>query len=116
MTTMMRGVVCDGTAKLARVDGVSVAGKTGTGLKAQDNGTYENEDGERAYYSSFVGFFPAEAPKVTVLISIDEPPGADEEITRFGGTAAAPVFATIAPTIMREMNIVPPVGGGCPKG
>jgi cell division protein FtsI (penicillin-binding protein 3) len=116
MIAIMRDVVCEGTAKLAQVDGVSVAGKTGTGLKAQANGTYLNEDGERAYYSSFVGFFPAEDPKVTVLISIDEPPGAEEEVTRFGGTAAAPVFATIAPTIMREMNIVPPVGGGCPKG
>lgn len=116
VTAMMRDVVCNGTAKLAKVDGVSVAGKTGTGLKAQPNGTYLNEQGQRTYYSSFVGFFPAEAPRVTVLISIDEPPGAEGEETRFGGTAAAPVFATIAPTIMREMNIVPPAGGGCPKG
>ncbi|MFM2071591.1 MAG: peptidoglycan synthetase FtsI [Actinomycetota bacterium] len=116
MNTIMREVVCSGTAKLAQVDGVSVAGKTGTGLKAQANGTYLNDKGERAYYSSFVGFFPAEAPQVTVLISIDEPPGAEGEVTRFGGTAAAPVFAKIAPTIMRAMNIVPPPGGGCPKG
>ena len=115
MTAMMREVVCSGTATLAQVDGVSVAGKTGTGLKAQPNGTYLNDKGERTYYSSFVGYFPAEAPQVTVLISIDEPPGAEGQETRFGGTAAAPVFAAIAPTIMREMNIVPPVGGGCPK-
>ncbi len=114
---MMRQVVCDGTAKLAKVDGVTIAGKTGTGLKAQDGGGYEDADGNRKYYSSFAGFFPAEDPQVTVLISIDEPPGDEDQQTRFGGTAAAPVFADIAPTNMREMNITPPAtGGGCPKG
>ena len=115
MNALMREVVCTGTAKAAQVPGVSVAGKTGTGLKAQPNGTYVNERGERTYYSSFVGFFPAEDPEVTVLISIDEPPGAEGQITRFGGTAAAPVFAKIAPTIMHELAVTPPLagGGGC---
>lgn len=117
VTTMMRDVVCAGTATRAQVSGISVAGKTGTGLKAQDGGGYNDADGNRKYYSSFAGFFPAENPQVTVLISIDEPPGADGQETRFGGTAAAPVFAVIAPTIMHEMDIVPPVsGGGCPRG
>ena len=54
----------------------SVAGKTGTGLKAQPDGGYLNAAGERVYYASFVGFFPAEDPQVTVLVSIDEPPAA----------------------------------------
>jgi len=117
VNTMMSEVVCQGTAKLAQVPGISVAGKTGTGLKAQDGGGYTDADGNRRYYSSFAGYFPAEDPQVTVLISIDEPPGADGQGTRFGGTAAAPVFAVIAPTIMHEMNIVPPVsGGGCSHG
>ena len=115
VTTMMREVVCTGTATRAQVDGVTIAGKTGTGLKAQDGGGYLDADGNRKYYSSFAGFFPAEAPRVTVLVSIDEPPGAEGQITRFGGTAAAPVFSTIAPTIMHEMGFTPPsVGGGCP--
>jgi cell division protein FtsI (penicillin-binding protein 3) len=105
---MMRQVVCRGTAKLAQegIENFSVAGKTGTGLKAQPNGTYLNEDGERVYYASFVGFFPAEDPQVTVLVSIDEPPAGD--INRFGGTAAAPVFAKLAPTIMHELGMQPP--------
>jgi cell division protein FtsI (penicillin-binding protein 3) len=116
VTTMLRAVVCEGTAKAAQLDGISVAGKTGTGLKVQDNGTYEDEEGFRKYYSSFVGYFPAEAPQVTVLISIDEPPGDEDQQTRFGGTAAAPVFAEIAPTIMRARNFTPPTAdGGCPK-
>ncbi len=113
MNSIMRDVVCTGTATRAQVDGVSIAGKTGTGLKAQPGGGYLNEDGERAYYASFVGFFPAEDPQATVLVSIDEPPAG--ELTRFGGTAAAPVFARIAPTIMHEMGFTPPTAsGGCP--
>lgn len=106
--SMMRQVVCRGTGKRAQqgITNFSVAGKTGTGLKAQPDGGYYNEDGELVYYASFVGFFPAEDPQVTVLVSIDEPPAGD--INRFGGTAAAPVFADLAPTIVHEQGIVPP--------
>ena len=111
-TEMMRTVVCSGTATLAQVDGLSVAGKTGTAFKAADNGTYFNEDGNRIYYSSFVGFFPAENPQVTVLISVDEPPAGTDD--RFGGTAAAPVFAELAPTLIHELGIAPAPGTtGC---
>ena len=117
MQRLMRAVVCDpsGTGERAQrgVENFSVAGKTGTGLKAQPNGTYENEDGEKVYYASFVGFFPAEDPQITVLVSIDEPPAGD--INRFGGTAAAPVFAQIAPTIVHERGIQPPPqASACP--
>lgn len=107
---LMRAVVCDphGTGERAQqgLEHFSVAGKTGTGLKAQPNGTYLNEQGEPVYYASFVGFFPAEDPQITVLVSIDEPPAGD--INRFGGTAAAPVFAALAPTIAYELGIQPP--------
>jgi cell division protein FtsI (penicillin-binding protein 3) len=109
---MMREVVCRGTATRAQVDGLSVAGKTGTAFKAADNGTYFNENGERIYYSSFVGFFPADDPEVTVLVSVDEPPAGTDD--RFGGTAAAPVFAELAPTLIHELGIRPAVGTtGC---
>ncbi len=113
---MMRDVVCTGTATRAQVKGVTIAGKTGTGLKAFEGGGYTDADGNHKYYSSFAGYFPAEDPQVTVLISIDEPPGAEGQETRFGGTAAAPVFARIAPSIIHEMDIQLPEGGGCPKG
>jgi cell division protein FtsI (penicillin-binding protein 3) len=109
---MMREVVCRGTATRAQVDGLSIAGKTGTAFKAADNGTYFNENGERIYYSSFVGFFPADDPEVTVLVSVDEPPAGTDD--RFGGTAAAPVFAELAPTLIHELGIRPAVGTtGC---
>jgi cell division protein FtsI (penicillin-binding protein 3) len=109
---MLIDVVCIGTAKEARVSNFTVAGKTGTGLKAQPNGTYLNELGQRVYYASFVGFFPAENPEITLLITVDEPPAGSRD--RFGGTAAAPVFAKMAPTIVHERNIKPPANSlGC---
>jgi cell division protein FtsI (penicillin-binding protein 3) len=112
MTTIMRKVICDGTASRANVPGYNVAGKTGTGLKAQANGTYEDENGRRAYFASFVGFVPAENPRFTIQVSIDEPP---PDGPRYGGLVAAPVFVTIASAALQEYQVPPPtVGGGCP--
>jgi cell division protein FtsI (penicillin-binding protein 3) len=111
MQQMMREVVCspDGTANAAQVPGLSVAGKTGTAYKTQADGTYFNAEGTRNYYLSFVGFFPAEDPQVTILVSIDDPPKGTS-----GGQAAAPLFATLAPTIVSELGIQPPPGStGC---
>ena len=108
----MRDVVCKGTAKLAQVDGLTIAGKTGTAFKAADNGTYWTDEGTRKYFASFVGYFPAENPQVTIQVSIDEPAATNE---RFGGTAAAPVFADLAPVVLNELGIQPPPGGGCPE-
>ncbi len=105
MQVMMREVVCSGTADSARVNGWSIAGKTGTAYKAQADGTYFNEDGiTHDYYSSFVGFFPAEDPQVTVLISIDEPKTGFNS----GAQSAAPTFQMLVPTIIHELAIVPP--------
>lgn len=113
MNELMQDVVCDGTASRAQVDGITIAGKTGTGVKQVD-GRYGVEGEDRAYYSSFVGFFPAEAPAVTTLISIDEPPPDTQD--RFGGTAAAPVFKAVVPAIMHQQGIQPPTAnGGCPQ-
>ena len=111
-TEMMRRVVCEGTATRAQVEGLTIAGKTGTAFKAADNGTYFDENGDRVYYASFVGFFPAEDPQVTVLVAVDQPPAGTGD--RFGGTAAAPVFAELAPAFIHELDIQPPEGtGGC---
>jgi cell division protein FtsI (penicillin-binding protein 3) len=114
MTSMLRETVCTGTAKLAQVKGMQVAGKTGTGYKVQDNGTYATDSGARTYFASFVGYFPAQDPRITVLVSIDEPNASSRD--RFGGTAAAPVFARLVPTIMREMGVDPTgTGTGCKR-
>jgi cell division protein FtsI (penicillin-binding protein 3) len=112
MQHMMREVVCRGTAKQAQVPGLSVAGKTGTGFIAQPDGTYFLPDGSHAYYASFVGFLPAEDPQVTILVSIDQPDSQSGD--RFGGTASAPVFRTLAPIMVHELGIEPPAGStGC---
>ncbi len=105
MTTLMTDVVCYGTGKLAKMPGISVAGKTGTAYKLQDNGTYTNDEGARTYFASFVGFLPANNPRMTVLVSIDEPDPYSND--RFGGTAAAPVFARIGQVLINELNIRP---------
>ena len=105
MTTLMTDVVCYGTGKLAKMPGISVAGKTGTAYKLQDNGTYTNGEGARTYFASFVGFLPANNPRMTVLVSIDEPDPYSND--RFGGTAAAPVFARIGQVLINELNIRP---------
>jgi cell division protein FtsI (penicillin-binding protein 3) len=112
MTDMMRGVVCAGTGTKAQVKGMEIAGKTGTGYKVQSNGTYTTITGGRKYFASFVGFFPAAAPKVTMLVSIDEPDPSTRD--RFGGTAAAPVFARLVPNVMHELGIeATGTGTGC---
>ena len=112
MRTLLTDVVCYGTAQLAKMPGLSVAGKTGTGYIRQDNGTYIKDDGSRAYFASFVGFLPASDPEFTVLVSIDEPDPASQD--RFGGTAAAPVFSRIGQVIVNELQVRPgPNDGGC---
>jgi len=115
MTEMLTGVVCEGTGSRAQVNGISVAGKTGTGYKIQDNGTYKSDDGLRSYFATFVGYFPAKDPVVTILVSIDEPDRSSRD--RFGGTAAAPVFASLAEVAIQELSIQPTLGDtGCPLG
>jgi UDP-N-acetylmuramyl-tripeptide synthetase len=124
MTSMMRDVVCYGTAKAAKVPGMSVAGKTGTTLlkpprtSAQDGSTtpgaadYEGTDGKKEYYSTFVGYFPADNPQVTILVSIDRPNPASQD--HLGGKAAGPLFSRLATIAMHELHVSPsPDDSGC---
>jgi cell division protein FtsI (penicillin-binding protein 3) len=112
MTEMLTDVVCYGTGGLAQLSGMSVAGKTGTAYKLQKNGKYTAEDGTNSYFASFVGFLPAGNPQMTVLVSIDEPDPTAKD--RFGGRAAAPVFARIGQALVNELDIRPTQGDvGC---
>lgn len=114
MASMMKGVVCEGTGKDARIPGISVAGKTGTAYKTVDGGGYGDKN-TRKYRASFAGFFPADNPRVTILVSIDEPDPTSGD--RFGGTAAAPLFATVATAAIHELTITPTPGDtGCSTG
>ena len=112
MTEMLTDVVCYGTGGLAQLSGMSVAGKTGTAYKLQKNGKYTAADGTFSYFASFVGFLPASNPQMTVLVSIDEPDPTAKD--RFGGRAAAPVFARIGQALINELDIRPTPGDeGC---
>ena len=80
------GAVEEGTATRAQIEGLKVAGKTGTARKA-DAGGYR----EGAYRASFAGFFPADDPQVVLAVVVDEP-----KTVHYGGLVAAPVFQRTA--------------------
>ncbi|MCP4512299.1 MAG: penicillin-binding protein 2 [Fuerstiella sp.] len=85
----MKGVVERGTGKSARIDGLSIFGKTGTAQKPDpEAGGYSNSK----HFCSFVCGAPAEHPQVLVLVMVDEPTAAG---SHYGGTVAAPTAAGI---------------------
>ncbi len=90
---MMEQVVSKGTGKNAYVAGYHVAGKTGTSEKIGKEG---------AYIASFAGFAPANNPKISILIAIDEPAGAHG-----GGVVAAPIAGEILEKVLTYLNIEP---------
>jgi cell division protein FtsI (penicillin-binding protein 3) len=97
MRTMMERVVsATGTAPLAQVRGYRVAGKTGTAYKLE-GGRYVKK-----YVASFVGFAPVSDPRIIIAVMIDEPGG-----QHFGGLVAAPVFANVATSALRSLNVAP---------
>ena len=99
VTAILEGVVGDeGTAKLAAIPGMRVAGKTGTAQKVDFvNGGYSS-----GRIASFVGYFPAEAPALVVLVVVDEP-----KTSSFGGIIAAPVFREIAIAALERLGLRP---------
>src|ERR1041384_4847373 len=85
--TMLEGVLAPGgTASEVSVPGYTLAGKTGT-AEVAENGTYS----ETKYVASFIGFAPAQDPRLLVAVIVDQPQG---EI--YGGSVAAPAFGRIA--------------------
>lgn len=102
---LMTVTVPGGTARRAELEHYTVAGKTGTAEKVID-GRYSKEK----HFSSFVGFFPATAPRLCIIVAVDEPPMGRHH----GGTAAAPVFKVIAGRIASYLGIVPDKKAGKP--
>ena len=84
---ILAGVVESGTGTLAKMEGITAAGKTGTGQKLEPNGTYSHSK----FIASFIGFAPVEDPLITVVVVVDEP-----RPYYFGGVVAAPVFKNVA--------------------
>ncbi len=97
---LLRSVVTEGTASNIRDSYYPIAGKTGTAQKLV-NGHYTKH-----YYTSFVGYFPADDPKYSCIVVIDNPKGWEQ----YGSDVAAPVFKEIADKIYaQDLSMHPPM-------
>jgi cell division protein FtsI (penicillin-binding protein 3) len=95
---MLEGVLAaGGTASEVSVPGYTLAGKTGTAQVAE-NGTYS----ETKYVASFIGFAPAQDPKLLAAVIVDQPQG-----DIYGGSVAAPAFGQIASFALPYLGIAP---------
>jgi len=97
-------VTAEGTAPKAALENYTVAGKTGTAQKAE-HGMYVPDK----FFSSFLGFFPADNPELCISITMDEPKGG-----HYGGQTAAPIFRQIAERAANYLNIRPENGEAPP--
>jgi cell division protein FtsI (penicillin-binding protein 3) len=100
LASMLRDVTTEGgTGTMANIEGFEVAGKTGTAQKADPvHGGYSS----KKRVGSFVGFVPANDPRLVTLVLIDEP-----EVNVYGGVVAAPVFRNIAQGALRRLAVAP---------
>lgn len=102
---MLQRVIENGTGEKARLAGYTAAGKTGTAQKIdQKTGRYSHKE----YVSSFVGFAPASAPRLVILVMVDSPEGADY----YGGSVAGPVFKAVAEQSLAYLQVAPDDTGG----
>lgn len=103
MRQLLRLTVTHGTGGKAGVEGYVVGGKTGTSEKATANGYDKHK-----LLSSFVGVFPANAPRYAVIAILDEPKGNKSSYGyATGGWTAAPVVANVIGDMGRILGISP---------
>ena len=103
MNAMLCDVVSpDGTAVRAKLQDITVAGKTGTAQKVE-NGHYSTDH----FVSSFSGYFPAERPRLVMTVVVDE---AHMQGTAYGGLVAAPAFHNVAQQAVTYLGIQPAGG------
>lgn len=95
----LESVVTNGTGRTAFIDEYRVGGKTGTAQKVQ-NGSYMIGN----YIVSFIGFLPANNPKIVVYIAVDNAKGT----TQYGGTIAAPIAKDILNASIDILDIKKP--------
>lgn len=96
LKTLLEGVVENGTAKNLKNAHYKIAGKTGT-AQILENGRHT-----RKYITSFVGYFPAHAPKYSAIVVVKNPKG----VYQYGNNVAGPVFKEITDNIYsRDINL-----------
>jgi cell division protein FtsI (penicillin-binding protein 3) len=105
LTGIMEQVVERGTAVPAKIDGYTIAGKTGTAHKLV-NGRYAPTD----YNASFVGFLPSRNPRVAIIVVLDSPHGG----AYAGGLVSGPIFQKIAQAALRHFGIAPTINAPPP--
>lgn len=88
MREVLTSSIKEAKTSTVRVEGVDVAGKTGTSRRPSTVGKGYSPD----VFTSFVGFFPAQSPKVLIMVVIDSPKMAES----WGSTVAGPIFKNIA--------------------
>ena len=99
LSRMLVEVVEHGTGHLAAVGGYDVGGKTGTAQKLDSTTRrYSRAPG----VLSFIGFVPADEPRLVLLVLLDEPKN-----EKWGSEAAAPIFAAIAAPVLRYLEVPP---------
>jgi cell division protein FtsI (penicillin-binding protein 3) len=100
---LLIGVVEEGTATNIRTDKYKIAGKTGTTVL---NYAGRKEDEEKKYQASFAGFFPADNPKYSCIVVINNPKNGQ----LYGGKVAAPIFKELADKVYAlDMDIHNPI-------
>lgn len=99
MRRVLVRVVEEGTGKSAKIEGISVGGKTGTAQKVLPGGRGYSHS---AFMSSFIGFAPAEDPKYVMTVVVDEP-----RPVYYGGVVAAPVFKEVLSTALLSLGYIP---------
>jgi cell division protein FtsI (penicillin-binding protein 3) len=92
---LLRGVVTNGTAKHINNPFYAIAGKTGTAQKVID-GQYQ----VGRYYTSFIGYFPANKPKYSMIAVVDNPQQGENKGSLYAGAVSAPVFKSVADRIV----------------
>ena len=95
LADILVGVVERGTGKEAHIPGVRIAGKTGTAQQLTD-GAYSRQN----YTASFVGFYPADQPRVAMIVMLDRP-----TLSIYGGGTAAPIFKRIVQKTMTMLQL-----------
>ncbi len=96
MCSILESVVSKGGGKNAYLAGYRIAGKTGTSEKIPR--------GNQKYIASFIGFAPADNPKVACLVILDQPPAG---MPYYGGVIAAPVVKNILEETLQYIGVEP---------
>jgi cell division protein FtsI/penicillin-binding protein 2 len=114
MRQLLTEVVADGTGSRAKLEGIEVAGKTGTSRRFDPDYVYRDDRGKmhkggyppNQWITSFAGFAPANDPKICCVVVLDYPKASDPADIG-GGKVAAPIFAEIVAEALKQISVRP---------